>query len=33
MNEQIVPKSVAQIGVFPNEGPWKTKSDGKLNGP
>lgn len=31
MNKQIVPKSVAQIGVFPNEGPWPTKSDGELN--
>ena len=26
-----MPKSVAQIGVFPNEGPWKTKSGGELN--
>ena len=31
MNERIVPKSVAQIGVFPNEGPWKSKSGGELN--
>lgn len=31
MNEQITPKSVAQIGVFPNEGPWPTKSGGELN--
>lgn len=31
MNGQIIPKSVAQIGVFPNEGPWKTKSNGELN--
>lgn len=31
MNEQITPKSVAQIGVFPNEGPWRAKSGGELN--
>lgn len=31
MNQKIVPKSVAEIGVFPNEGPWTTKSGGELN--
>lgn len=31
MKKRITPKSVAQIGVFPNEGPWPTKSNGELN--
>ena len=31
MNERIVPKSVAHIAEFPNEGPWTTKSGGELN--
>ena len=31
MNQRIVPKSVAHIAEFPNEGPWTTKSGGELN--
>lgn len=31
MNERIIPRSVGQIAVFPNKGPWTTKSNRELN--